>query len=715
VSKKKQNGSFADPALETEILKIFKSSPSRLMNYKQVAALLEERDKKKVSEVLDALLKRELIGELSPGKYHYLNPVSRVEGKVEITSRGSGFLIADNMDEDVFISPADLNHAFHGDRVLVQLYARRKGKRLEGEVLEILHRSKTRFVGIIEKAKNFSFCLPDDKRMYADIFIPADSLNGAENGQKVLVEITDWPAKAKNPFGKVIEVLGDQGENNAEMHAIVAEFGFPLSFSGAALAEADKIPVKVPASEIKKRRDFRETTTFTIDPADAKDFDDAISIRLLEEGIYEIGVHIADVSHYVRPGGGIDVEAYERGTSVYLVDRTIPMLPEKLSNGVCSLRPQEEKLTFSAVFHMNLQGNVLKEWFGKTLIHSDRRFTYEEAQEILEKGEGEYAGDLRVLNTIARQLKEARFRNGAISFETEEVKFLLDENGRPVELYKKVRKDAHKLVEEFMLLANRRVAEFVFKMNGKGKDEKKLSHPFVYRVHESPNTEKLTEFVLFIKRFGYQIKTGSDRQVADSMNALLDKVEGRPEQHILQSMAIRTMAKATYTIKQMGHYGLAFDHYAHFTSPIRRYPDLMVHRLLEKYLSGEKIKEQESVLLEKQCRHSSEMEQKAAEAERASVKYKQAEYLQQFIGRVFDGIISGVTDWGIYVELIENKCEGLLRLNTIFDDFYEFDEKTKAVVGKRYKKRFMIGDAIKVQVKKTDPVKRTIDLAYVKK
>lgn len=717
MSKKiKYTGS--NPELEHQILAAFKANPTSLLNYKQVAARINYNgDKNDVLQALVSLARAEKIGELERGKFHHIQQLSQVEGKMDITARGAGFLITDEEGEDdIFIAPSDLHGAFHGDTVLVQLYARKKNKRMEGAVVQILKRAKSHFVGTLQRNRDLAFVLPDDRRMYTDIFIPVESLNGARDGQKVLVEITDWPEKAKNPFGKITQVLGEPGEHDTEMHAIVAEFGFPLSFPQSVLNEAEAISTLIPAEEIAKRRDMRKTLTVTIDPLDAKDFDDAISFRDLGKGRYEVGIHIADVSHYVRPGTGLDDDAFERATSVYLVDRTIPMLPEKLSNGVCSLRPHEDKLTFSAIFELDDQGNVHDEWFGKTVIWSDRRFTYEEAQEILETKSGEYADELAKLNEIAKNLKEARFKKGAISFETEEVKFLLDEEGRPTELYKKVRKDAHKLVEEFMLLANRKVAEFATpkKKDSELPADPKNDKPFVYRVHDTPNEDKLMEFSQFIKRFGYSIKFESEGQIAGSFNKLLTEVEGKPEQNILQSMAIRTMAKALYTTKKSGHYGLAFEHYSHFTSPIRRYPDLMAHRLLEIYLNKEKLpKGMDRTTLEKQCKHSSEMESKAAEAERASVKYKQAEYLQRFVGRVFEGIISGVTDWGIYVELIENKCEGMVRLNTLFDDFYEFDEKARAVIGKKNKKRFMIGDQVKVLVKKTDPIKRTIDFTIV--
>lgn len=678
------------------------------MNYKQVASRLgDEVDKNQVQQLLQSLLKRNLLGEMDRGKYHFIHQMTYVEGYLQITQKGSGYLLSEkDGEEDIYIAPKYLNKALNGDKVMVQVFAKKKKSRPEGGVVEILQRARTHFVGIIEFSRDYSLFIPDDKRLYVDILVPNDELNGAEDLQKVIVEMVEWPERSRIPTGRVAKVLGTAGEHEAEMHAIIAEFGFDTDFSDEVLAELEQVKGEITKEEIKKRRDFRQVLTFTIDPDDAKDFDDALSIRVLPDQRYEIGVHIADVSHYVQPGTTLDQSAFDRGTSVYLVDRTIPMLPEKLSNELCSLRPLEEKLTFSAVFEMDMQGNIYQEWFGKTIIKSAHRFAYEQAQEIIESNTGIYAEELQVLNQIALKLKEARFKNGAISFETEEVKFRLDEKGKPIELYKKVRKDAHKLIEEFMLLANKKVAMLVGKQAEK--EDKSKRNPFVYRMHDLPQDDKLMEFSQFIRRFGHQIKTEDPNNLAKAFNRLLEQVEGKPEQNIIQNMAIRTMAKAVYTTRKSSHYGLAFDFYTHFTSPIRRYPDLMVHRLLQEFLESGKVKA-DATQLEKRCKHSSEMEQKAADAERASVKYKQAEYLQQFIGRVFDGIISGVTEWGIYVELPENKCEGMIRLSTMNDDFYEYDEDKKMVVGKRKKRKFQMGDPIKIVVKKTDPIKRTID------
>lgn len=696
--------------LKPLILQILRENPTRLMNHKQIGAKLGiEKANRNIIQLLEELKKEERIGEADPGRYHYIHQINTVEGRVDMNHRGSAYIVVDDMEDDVFVSSSDLNKALHGDRVAVSLYAKKKNKKPEGFITEILERSKTDFVGVIQRNRDFAFLIPDDKRMYADIFIPKEHLNGALDGQKAIARLTDWPEEAKNPFGKITVVLGEPGENNTEMHAIVAEFGFPLEFPADVEAEADKIKTTIPKAEIKKRRDFRDILTFTIDPEDAKDFDDAISFRKLDNGHYEIGVHIADVSHYVRPGTRLEEDAYYRATSIYLVDRTIPMLPEKLSNGVCSLRPNEDKLTFSAVFEMNYKGQIINQWLGKTVIHSQRRFSYEEAQERIETGKGDLHEELATLNNIAKMLKAERFKHGAINFETEEVKFKLDKTGKPIEIVKKIRKDAHKLIEEYMLLANRKVAEFAFKYKQeKGAKDKNL---FVYRVHDSPDDTKLAEFSKFARRFGYHLNFMNDKSITKSFNELAEATEGKPEQNILQSMAIRTMAKAIYTTQKTGHYGLAFDYYSHFTSPIRRYPDLMAHRLLEKYLEGKPEKPSQD--WEKRCKHSSMMEQKAADAERASVKYKQAEYLKDHLGQVFAGIISGVTEWGIYVEIKENKCEGMARLNTLVDDFYIFDEKEQAVIGKRYKRKYRLGDPVKVKVKKTDPIKRQIDLTIV--
>jgi ribonuclease R len=590
--------------------------------------------------------------------------------------------------------------------VKVYVYAKSKGKRKEGEVIEIIKRHKMEFTGIVKLSERFAFFIPDDRKMMHDIFIPLNELNGAKNGEKAVALITDWPADAKNPIGSIKHVLGKQGENDTEMNAILAEYGFPLSFPAEVEHEANAISDVISNEEIAKRRDFRDVLTFTIDPFDAKDFDDALSFKYLENGNYEVSVHIADVSHYIIPDSALDKEAYERGTSVYLVDRVIPMLPERLSNVLCSLRPNEDKLCFSAVFELDADARIVTEWFGKTVIHSNKRFAYEDVQTIIEDQAGEFLNEINLLNKLAYILRDRKFKNGAISFETKEVKFILDEHGKPTGVYVKERKDAHKLIEDFMLLANRKVAEYVAKL-GTGKQK----YTFVYREHDSPKTESLQNFAQFAARFGYKISTKSDKETAKSLNFLMEDVEGKKEQNVLTQLAIRSMAKAIYTTKKTSHYGLAFEYYTHFTSPIRRYPDVMVHRLLQHYLHHGQSANAEHY--EALCVHSSQMEKKAADAERASVKYKQAEFLTEQIGSIFTGIISGVTEWGMYVEIIENKCEGMIRLRDISDDFYTLDEKNYAIIGQRKKKRYQLGDEVKIKVKTVDLTKKQIDFTLI--
>ena len=699
---KKSNPSSS---LSETILDIFIKNGKKEFNAKQVASVLGMRDEKGRILIDKALNKLVGIGKIKligPGRYKLISFDRFVEGVLDVNSRGSAYLIQEGDDNDVFIAPADLNRALHKDKVRVCLFAARKDGRSAGEVVEILERARTEFVGVVERKAGFAFLVPDDRHMHVDLYIPNEKLNGVQNGYKAIARITDWPEDFNNPFGEIIQVLGKPGNNEVEMNAIIAEFGFPLKFPEQVEREAEKIPEIVPEAEIKNRKDFRNVLTFTIDPEDAKDFDDAISVQPMENGLCEIGVHIADVSHYVRPGTQLDEEAYNRGTSIYLVDRVVPMLPEKLSNGVCSLRPKEDKLCFSAVFVIDEKAHVHSEWFGKTVIHSNRRFAYEEVQEILENGKGEFSEELLLLNRIAHVFRKQRFKEGAISFETQEVKLKLDESGHPIGVYTKVRKDAHKLIEDFMLLANRKVAELM------GKHKRTC----VYRVHEAPNIDKLSQFGLIAGRFGYRINVQSDKSIAKSLNSLLDEAEGKPEQNLLQQMAIRTMAKAYYSTKKTSHYGLAFDYYSHFTSPIRRYPDLMTHRELQSYL--EHGANASATKLEANCKHSSDMEQKAAEAERASIRYKQVEYLNDSLGQVFPGIISGVTEWGIYVELEDNKCEGMIRLSSLQDDYYVYDEANMMVVGKKKKIRYQLGDKVKVKVLKTDLVKRTIDFQLVK-
>lgn len=692
------------------IIDVFEKSGNPLLNYKQVASKLNVTDtdsKVAIADILSDTSKSSPFAQPERGKFKLRQLQVYIIGKVDMTADGSAYIVPqDEFENDIFVAPRKVRQALHGDIVKVHVYERKKGRKREGEVVEILQRAKTDFTGTIDISQSYAFFLPDDRKMLHDIFIPLDNLNGAKDGEKVLVTIIEWPKNAKNPIGKVKTVLGVKGENNTEMNAILADYGFPLKFPKEVDEAANAIPEEISKEEIAKRRDFRDTPTFTIDPADAKDFDDAISFKTLENGNYEIGVHIADVSYYVTPESILDKEAFERATSVYLVDRVIPMLPERLSNNLCSLRPNEDKLSFSAVFEMDEKANIIDQWFGRTLIHSDRRFSYEEAQEIIENKTGDYATEILKLNELAYILRDRKFKNGAISFESEEVKFHLDENGKPLGVYTKVRKDAHKLIEDFMLLANRKVAEYIGKQ-GKGKN--KLG--FVYRFHDTPNPETLTSFSQFASRFGHRLTIKSDKETAKSLNALMTKIEGSKEQNLLTSLAVRSMAKAIYTTKQSSHYGLAFDYYTHFTSPIRRYPDVMVHRLLQFYLDGGTKVNVEHY--EKMAEHSSQMEKKAAEAERASIKYKQAEFLQDQVGVEYTGIVSGVTEWGMYVEIQENKCEGMVRLRDITDDFYTLDEKNFAIIGQRRKKVYQLGDTVQIKVKKVDLEKRQIDFTLI--
>ncbi|MGQ7856431.1 ribonuclease R [Pedobacter sp. WC2501] len=689
---------------------VFEKNNNQLLNYKQVSAKLNLNDQESRETILEILKEGKSAGiflEPEKGKFKLKELQNFIIGTVDMTADGSAYIIPeDEFEKDVFVAPRKLKNALHGDTVKAYVFAKKSGRKNDGEVVEILKRAKSDFTGVIKISDRFAFVIADDKKMMHDIFVPLADTHEAKNGQRVLVTLSDWPESAKNPIGIVKHVLGNQGENNTEMNAILAQYGFPLEFPPQVEREANAIPEEIPAAEIAKRKDFRKVLTFTIDPADAKDFDDAISYQKLPNGNHEIGVHIADVSHYVIQGTDLDKEAYSRATSVYLVDRVIPMLPERLSNGVCSLRPHEDKLCFAAVFELDEQANIQSEWYGRTVIHSDRRFSYEEAQEVIENKEGDYAQEILKLNELAYILRDRKFKNGAISFESTEVKFKLDEAGKPIGVYVKERKDAHKLIEDYMLLANRKVAEFIAKKT-KGKD--KLT--FVYRVHDSPNMETLNTFATFASRFGYKINTKSDKEIAKSLNNLMADVEGKKEQNILTSLAIRSMAKAIYSTKKTSHYGLAFEYYTHFTSPIRRYPDVMAHRLLQTYLDGGKSADME--FYEVACVHSSAMEKRAADAERASIKYKQAEYLENNIGTEYKGIISGVTEWGMYVEIEENKCEGMIRLRDISDDFYVLDEKNYCIVGQRKKKKYQLGDEVMIRVKKVDLSKRQIDFTLI--
>jgi len=711
--KKKKNKnlpSYNKKTLKKYILDIFRNDPSRLYNYKQIAKKLDIKDKetrKLINTVFYSLVEKGSLEEVYTGKFKFVSTGAYITGIVDMTKRGSAYIVSDDIKEDVFISQYNLNHALNGDEVKVYLSARRKKRQLEGEVVEILNSAKSTFVGVIEVSKNFAFLLSEGKKMPFDIFIPLLSLNGAKNGEKAIAKITDWPKKAKNPFGEVIEVLGKPGNNDVEMHAILAEFELPHKFPEFVNAEAEKIDITISEKEISKRRDFRNTTTFTIDPKDAKDFDDALSITELKNGNFEIGVHIADVSHYVIPNSIIDKEAYQRATSVYLVDRVVPMLPEKLSNMVCSLRPNEEKLCFSTVLELDKDANVIDYWIGKTIINSDRRFTYGEAQEVIENEKGELADEILLLDKLAKKLRKRRYTKGSISFDKIEIKFEIDENGKPIDVYFKESKDANKLIEEFMLLANKKVAEKI----GKAKS-KKDAKTFVYRIHDEPDLEKLNTFSNFIKRYGYKLNLKNNKEIAGSINNLLKEVKGKAEQNVVENLAIRSMAKAEYSPDNIGHYGLAFDFYSHFTSPIRRYPDLMVHRLLESYLINEEKSADKTVYIKK-CKHSSDMERKAAMAERTSIKYKQVEFMQDKLGETFEGVISSVTEWGMYIELKKTRIEGMVALKDMDDDFYKFNEKSFSIIGQVNKKKYQLGDDVNVQIIRTNLQRKQLDMILV--
>ncbi|MFD2246719.1 ribonuclease R [Pontibacter ruber] len=694
---------------KTIVLESFSGSPDTVFTQRQVHRRLGVVDKKgreTVDDILKTLVRENKLLLIDGDKYQLNLRVNIITGRVDLANSKYAYIVSEETEEDVRVYREHLKYAMDGDRVKVEVLPTFSGGRAEGIVVEVLERSREELVGIMQLSKNFGFVVPDFKKLYFDIFVGENGLNGAQAGDKVLVKIVEWPDKPdKNPTGEVIRVFGPAGEHEAEIHSIMAEFGLPFEFPQAVEEEADSISEKITAAEIAKRRDFRDVTTFTIDPADAKDFDDALSIRKLENGNWEIGVHIADVTHYVHPRTVLEKEAFHRATSVYLVDRTVPMLPERLSNGLCSLRPHEEKLTFSAVFELDDNGKLYDQWFGRTVIFSDRRFTYEEAQERIESGEGDFAEEINILNHIAKKLKDKRFKNGAISFETIEVKFKLDENGKPLYIYVKERKDAHKLIEEFMLLANKKVAEFVFNL-GKGKRRPTM----VYRTHGQPDPDRLSTFSLFARKFGYKVDPDGD--ISEELNNLAEETEGKPEQSVLQNLAIRTMAKAKYSTEPEGHFGLAFDHYSHFTSPIRRYPDMMAHRLLQHYLDGGQSEDKEAY--EERCRHSSEMEKRAADAERASIKYKQVEFMKDTIGNQYKGIVSGVTEWGIFVEIEENKCEGMVRLSSLNDDYYELDSDNYRVIGRQSKRIISFGDEVLVEVMSANLADRTIDLELVR-
>jgi ribonuclease R len=724
MSKKPKKFGKSEKTFSEKILKILSKNANKPFNYKQIAAILELDDTKSRNEIikdLKILASQKVIVESEPGKY-LVKGVSQdyYEGTIDMTTRKTAYFICEDFEDDVFIPTNNLNHALDKDKVKVYVYNRRRGKKPEGEVIEVLERAKSEFVGVIDIQKNFAFVSTANAKMYTDIFIPKDKIGDAEQGDVVIAKIEDWPKKADSPFGSIIKVLGKPGEHDTEIHAILAEYGLPYDFPIDVEVYAQKLDTSIEESEIKKRRDMRDTLTFTIDPKDAKDFDDALSFKNLENGNYEIGIHIADVSYYLQEGTILDEEAYKRATSVYLVDRVVPMLPEVLSNFACSLRPNEEKYTFSAIFEINEKAQIIDQWFGRTVIFSDQRFAYEEAQYIIETKDNTIPAETSItgssyvvsddivaatlkLDELAKILRRKRMADGAISFDKVEVKFNLNDQGEPEGVYFKISKDANHLIEEFMLLANKKVAEFI------GKQKK----TFVYRIHDEPNEDKLINLQTIISKFGYSINFKSKKEISQSLNQLLNDVNGKKEQNLVDTLTIRSMSKAKYSTENIGHYGLAFDYYSHFTSPIRRYPDVMVHRLLQYYLDGGKSANAE--VYEEKCEHSSNMEGLATNAERDSVKYMQIKYMQDHKDEEFLGVISGVTEWGIYVEIVSNKCEGMCRIREIKDDYYTFDEKQYALVGEISKNVLQLGDEVFVKVKNADLVKKQLDFHFVRK
>lgn len=713
--------------LTRSILSIFKENSEKSFNYKQIAAKIGVTDTSGRNQIIVKLNELRATGkiiEADRGKFQLNSERKYHIGTVDITSNGNGYFISDDFEEDIFIPSVNLGKALQDDKVKAYVYRKRRKNKLEADIIEIVERAKLEFVGVLQLSKNYGFVVPDAKSMYTDIFISKNRLGDAQNGDKVIAKITDWPENSKNPFGKITQVLGKPGDQETEIHSILLEYGLPYEFPEEVEKDASKIDIEISQKEISKRRDMRSDLTFTIDPITAKDFDDALSFKKLENGNYEIGIHIADVSHYVQPKTILDVEAYNRATSVYLVDRVVPMLPEMLSNGVCSLRPNEEKLTFSAVFEMNKKAKLINQWFGRTVTYSDKRFSYEEAQEIIETKsnsipkEVSLSGDsytvkddiveaILKLDELAKILRSKRMKDGAISFDKKEVRFHLDEQANPTGVFFKESKDANKLIEEFMLLANRKVAEFVgLKANNQASNK-----TFIYRVHDEPDIEKLSALQNIVNKFGYKINIDTRDQITKSLNQLLKDVHGKGEANMVETLTIRSMSKAVYTTDNIGHYGLAFDYYSHFTSPIRRYPDVMTHRLLQHYLDGGHSPKSE--IYEEKCKHSSKQEELAAKAERDSIKFMQVKYMQDHKDVEFEGVISGVTEWGIYVEIKSNKCEGMVRIRDIKSDYYIFDEKEFAIVGQSTKQMYQLGDDVVVKVKHTDLERKHLDFELI--
>ncbi|PWK20538.1 ribonuclease R [Xanthomarina spongicola] len=726
--------------LTNTILSILKKDRNQSFNYKQIAAKLGVNDassRNQIIKKLQQLKAKQEIEEVERGKFKAIVNTEYHTGILDMASKGTGYIISDDFEDDIYISSNNMNKALHGDQVEFYAYKRLKRGRREGEITNIIKRAKSEYVGVIQFSKNnnFAFVVVDSNKMYKDIFVPINKINKAEDGDKVLVSLDDWPENSDSPNGRILKVLGKPGEHNTEIHSILAEYGLPYEFPHEVEDYANKLDTSITKEEIAKRRDMRDVLTFTIDPKDAKDFDDALSFQIMDNGLFEIGIHIADVSHYVQPDTVLDDEAYERATSVYLVDRVVPMLPEVLSNNACSLRPLEEKYTFSAVFQMNDKGEVKNEWFGRTVTYSDARFAYEEAQAIIENNPNltssaiemsqinrtipaevsltgkeyqttpEIAQATLKLDELAKIMRRKRMNSGAISFDKVEVKFNLDAQANPVGVFFKTSKDANKLIEEFMLLANRKVAEFIGKQSPK--------KTFIYRVHDEPDDSKLAALQNVVSRFGYKLNFKDRKSIASSLNNLLSEVNGKKEQNLVDTLTIRTMSKAEYTTKNIGHYGLAFDYYSHFTSPIRRYPDVMAHRLLQHYLDGQKSANEE--VYEDKCNHSSNMENLATKAERDSIKYMQIRFMQDHKDEEFVGVISGVTDWGIYVEIIENKCEGMVSVRDMKDDHYVFDDDHYALIGKNSKTMYQLGDEVIVKVKDTDLVKKHLDFTLIGK